>query len=91
MRSSGKTFVQVDLLASTTISTSTGLCSLYTDAVKYLTSQVFFIHSFHTAFGQFNKRCKQAFWGKYNLLLSYLYTLSTPPTITTNLYKGITI
>jgi hypothetical protein len=64
-----------------------GLCSLSTDSLIYLTSQVFFVRSFCTANEQVLGSFAQAKSAIFNLLSVGLSPLCTTPAITTNYIK----
>jgi len=65
------------------------LSTQYTGTGKYLTAQVFFVHRLYSAVEHFLGAYKQPFSPIFNLLLPILYTLSTTPTNTNKLYKGL--
>lgn len=65
-----------------------GLYSQYTGIDNYLTSQSFFVHGLCSVVEQFLDTNKQPGRSIFNLLNTNLYTLSTVPTNTINLYKG---
>lgn len=60
-----------------------------TEPGKYLTSQVLLSLGFFKAYTAIFKTLPHPFKYRSPLLFSFLYTLSTVPTITTNIYKGV--
>jgi hypothetical protein len=61
-----------------------GLCALSTGLPKYLTSQVFLVGGFCTAFTLVMAVYKQGFYGLFDLLAGGLYSSSTIPNTTNN-------
>jgi hypothetical protein len=61
-----------------------GLCALSTGLPKYLTSQVFLVGGFCTAFTLVMAVYKQGFYGFFDLLEGGLYSFSTIPNTTNN-------